>query len=95
MGGDLPGTPYGAHCADRGRGSHRQADTAVGLVVVAHHDRPDLPDTLKLIDPNTGALRRRLAKATPLGAAGHLILVSLPDCGAALTHATCTLEAST
>lgn len=68
------------------------ADTAAGLVVVAHHDRPDLPDTLKLIDPNTGALRRRLAEATPLGAAGHLILVSLPDCGAALTHATCTLE---
>ena len=95
MGGDLPGTPYGAHCADRGRGSHRQADTAVGLVVVAHHDRPDLPDTPQTHRPQHSALRRRLAKATPLGAAGHLILVSLPDFGAALTHATCTLEAST
>jgi hypothetical protein len=68
------------------------ADTAAGLVVVAHHGLPDLPDTLELIDPTTGALRRRLAEATPLGAAGHLILVSLPDCGALLTHRTCTLE---
>jgi hypothetical protein len=68
------------------------ADTAAGLVVVAHHDLLDLPDTLELIDPATGALLRRFAGATPLGAAGHVILVSLPDCGALLTHRTCTLE---
>jgi hypothetical protein len=68
------------------------ADTAAGLVVVAHHDRPDRPDTVELIDPTTGALRRRLAGATPLGAAGHLILVGLPGCGAPLIHSRCTLE---
>jgi hypothetical protein len=68
------------------------ADTAAGLMVVAHHDRQDLPDTLELIDPRTGALLRRFAGATPLGAAGHALLVSLPDCGAPLTHRRCTLE---
>jgi hypothetical protein len=68
------------------------ADTTAGLVVVAHHDLLDLPDTLELIDPNTGALLRRLAEATPLGTTGHVILVSMPDCGALLTHSTCTLE---
>jgi hypothetical protein len=67
------------------------ADTAAGLVVVAHHDRQNLPDTIELIDPATGALQRRLADATPLGAAGHLLLVSLPNCGALLAHGTCTL----
>jgi len=68
------------------------ADTAAGLMVVAHHDLLDLPDTLELVDPNTGVLLRRFAEATPLGAAGHVVLVSLPDCGALLTHGTCTLE---
>ena len=68
------------------------ADTAAGLMVVAHHDRQDLPDTLELIDPRTGALLRRFAAATPLGAAGHALLVSLPNCGAPLTHRRCTLE---
>jgi len=67
------------------------ADTAAGLVVVAHRGRQDLPDTLELIDPNTGALRRRLPGATPLGAAGHILLVSLPGCGEPLTHRTCSL----
>jgi hypothetical protein len=70
------------------------ADTAAGLIVVAHHDRPGLPDTdtVEVIDPATGALLRRLPADTPLGAVGHLLLVSLPDCGAPLTHTTCTLE---
>jgi hypothetical protein len=68
------------------------ADTAAGLMVVAHHDLLDLPDTLELIDPRTGALLRGFAGATPLGAAGHVLLVSLPDCGAPLTHSRCTLE---
>jgi hypothetical protein len=66
-------------------------DTAAGLIV-AHYGRPNLPGTVELIDPTTGALRRRLAAATPLGAAGHLLLVGLPGCGAPLTHRTCTLE---
>ena len=67
------------------------ADTAAGLVVVAHHDRLDLPDTLELIDPHSGALLRRFANAAPLAAAGHVVLVSLPDCGALLSRSTCTL----
>jgi hypothetical protein len=68
------------------------ADTAAGLVVVAHHDQLDLPDTLELVDPTTGALLRGFTGATPLGAAGHVVLVSLPNCGALLTHSRCTLE---
>ena len=73
-------------------GSTPFADTAAGLVVVAHHDQLDLPNTLELVDPHTGALLRGFTGVTPLGAAGRLILVSLPDCGALLTHSRCTLE---
>lgn len=82
----------GGRAVTLGSGTIPFADTTAGLVVVAHHDLLDLPDTLELLDPNTGALLRRLTEATPLGAAGHVILVSLPDCGALLTHRTCTLE---
>ena len=67
------------------------ADTADGLVV-AHRPRTGRPDTIELIDPGTGALLRRLAEGSPLGAAGHVVLVSLPGCGAPLTHSRCTLE---
>jgi hypothetical protein len=73
-------------------GSTPFADTAAGLLVVVHHDQLDLPDTLELVDPHTGAPLRRFTGATPLGAAGHLVLVSLPDCGPLLTHSSCTLE---
>ncbi len=68
------------------------ADTADGLVVEAHHDLLDLPDTLELLDPATGALLRRFTEVTPLGATGHVILVSLPNCGALLIHRTCSLK---
>jgi hypothetical protein len=67
------------------------ADTADGLVV-AHRPRTGRPDTIELVDPDTGALLRRLAKGSPVGAAGHVVLVSLPGCGAPLTHSRCTLE---
>jgi len=73
-------------------GSTPFADTAAGLLVVVHHDPLDLPDTLELVDPHTGALLRRFTGATPLGAAGHVVWVSLPDCGPLLTHSRCTLE---
>jgi hypothetical protein len=68
------------------------ADTSYGLVVVAHHDLVNLPDTLGLIDRHTGALQRSFAGVTPLGAAGHVVLASLPNCDWLLTHSTCTLE---
>jgi hypothetical protein len=68
------------------------ADTSAGLVVAHTSTRAGRPDTVELVDPNTGALQRRLAEGSPLGAAGHIVLVSLPDCGAPLTHGTCTLE---
>jgi hypothetical protein len=68
------------------------ADTPAGLVVVAYHERASAPGTVELIDPHTGALVRRLAEGSPIGAAGHLVLLSLPGCGAPLTHRSCTLK---
>ncbi len=68
------------------------ADTAAGLVVAHTRTRAGRPDTVELVNPNTGALVRRLADGSPLGAADHIVLVSRPDCGAPLTHGTCTLE---
>jgi len=67
------------------------ADTAAGLVVVAYHRRGSRLGTVELLDPATGVLERRLAKGDPVGAAGHMVLVSRPGCGALLTHRTCTL----
>ena len=67
------------------------ADTADGLVV-AHRPRAARPDTVELIDPGTGALVRHLAAGFPLGAAGHVVLLSRPGCGAPLTRSRCTLE---
>ena len=68
------------------------ADTPAGLVVVAYHERASAPGTVELIDPHTGALVRRLAEGSPIGAAGHVVLLSLPGCGAPLTHRSCTLK---
>ena len=68
------------------------ADTAAGLVVVAYPKRASRLGTVELLDPNTGVLRRRLAEGDTVGAAGHLVLVSLPGCGALRTLHTCTLE---
>ena len=68
------------------------ADTAAGLVVVAYHRRASRVGTVELLNPATGALLRRLAEGDTVGAAGHLVLVSRPGCGALLTKRTCTLE---
>lgn len=68
------------------------ADTAAGLVVVAYDLRAARPYTVELIDPSTGALLRRLARGSAVGATGHAVLVSLPDCGAPPADSTCTLE---
>ena len=72
-------------------GADPVADTAAGLVV-AYHPRAGLPGTLELVDPKTGALVRRLARGSPLGAGAGVVLVSLPGCGAPLTSRVCTLE---
>jgi hypothetical protein len=66
------------------------ADMADGLVV-AYSPREGGPDTVKLLDPDTGAPRRRLATGFPIGAGGHVVLVARPGCGAP-AHSTCTLE---
>ena len=68
------------------------AGTAAGLVVVAYHERASAPGTVELLDPNTGALVRRLAAGSAIGAAGRVVLVSLPGCAEASAHRTCTLE---
>jgi len=68
------------------------ADTAAGLVAVAYHPPSGRRVTVELLDPNTGAMLRRLAEGASLGAAGHIALVTMPDCGAPLTPGTCTLE---
>jgi hypothetical protein len=68
------------------------ADTAAGLVVAAYHGSTGRPDTVELLDPDTGAVLRRLGGGSPMGAAGHVLLVSLPGCAAPPAHSTCTLE---
>jgi hypothetical protein len=68
------------------------ADTAAGLVVVAYHERAGAPGTVELLDANTGALVRRLAEGSAIGAAGGVVLVGLPGCAAPAAHRTCTLE---
>jgi len=68
------------------------ADTAAGLVVVAYPKRVSRLGTVELLDPNTGVLLRRLVEGDPMGAAGHLVLVTLPGCGALRPRRTCTLE---
>jgi len=66
------------------------AGTAAGLVVTAFH--AGRPDTVELLNSRTGALLRRLAEGSSLGATGHVLLVSLHDCGAAPARRACTLE---
>jgi hypothetical protein len=68
------------------------ADTAAGLVVMAYHPPAGRRHTVELVDPNTGAVLRRLGGGSPVGAAGHVLLVSLHGCDAPPAHRTCTLE---
>jgi hypothetical protein len=72
-------------------GTDPVADTAAGLVV-AYHPRAGRPGTVELVDPDTGALVRRLARGAPLGAAAGVVLVSRPGCGAPQASRVCTLE---
>ena len=68
------------------------ADTAAGLVVVAYRPPAGRQPAVELVDPNTGAVLRRLGKGLPMGAADHVLLVSLHGCDGPPAHATCTLE---
>jgi hypothetical protein len=72
-------------------GTDPVADTAAGLVV-AYHPQAGRPGTVDLVDPDTGALVRRLARGSPLGAAAGVALVSRPGCGVPPAHPVCTLE---
>ena len=68
------------------------ADTAAGLVVVAYHPPGGRRHLVELVDPETGAVLRRLGEGSPMGAAGHVLLVSLHGCAAPPGHGRCTLE---
>jgi hypothetical protein len=61
-------------------------------MLVAYHEQAGAPGTVELLDPSTGALVRRLAEGSAIGATGNVVLVSLPGCGAPSAHRTCTLE---
>ena len=56
------------------------ADTTAGLVVAAYHPPASRRPTIKLLDPDTAAVLRRLGGGSPLGAADHVLLVSLQGC---------------
>lgn len=68
------------------------ADTAAGLVVVRYRPLAGQRHAVELVDPNTGAVLRRLGEGFPMGAADHVLLVSLHGCTETATHSTCTLE---
>jgi hypothetical protein len=68
------------------------ADTAADLVVAAYRPPAGRRHTVELLDPDTGAVLRRLGGGSPMGAAGHVLLVSLHGCAASPAHSTCTLE---
>jgi hypothetical protein len=67
------------------------ADTAAGLVVL---DRPGAgrASTAELIDSNSGAPPRWAARGYPMGATGHVVLVSLPGCQVPGTDRACALR---
>ena len=84
--------PIGNHAARFRSSADPVADTAAGLVVVPYRPLAGQRHAVELVDPNTGAVLRRVGDGFPMGAAGHTLLVSLHGCAAMLTHSTCTLE---
>jgi hypothetical protein len=68
------------------------ADTAAGLVVVTNRPLAGQRHAVELVNPNTGRVLRRVGDGFPMGAAGHVLLVSLHDCAALVAHSTCTLQ---
>jgi len=67
------------------------ADTAAGLVAVRYRPLAGQRHAVELLDPRTGAVLRRVGDGFPMGAADHVLLVSLHGCAAILPHGTCTL----
>jgi len=68
------------------------ADTAAGLVVVRYRPLAGQRHAVELVDPNSGVVLRRIGDGFPMGAADHVLLVSLHGCAATPAHSTCTLE---
>ena len=68
------------------------ADTAAGLVEVRYRPLAGQRHAVELVDPNTGAVLRRIGDGFPMGAADHVLLVSLHGCAAPPAPRTCTLE---
>lgn len=68
------------------------ADTAAGLVVVRYRPLAGQRHAVELVDPNTGVVLRRIGDGFPMGAADHVLLVSLHGCTASPAPHTCTLE---
>jgi hypothetical protein len=68
------------------------ADTTAGLVAVRYRPLAAQRHAVELLDPNTGAVLRRMGDGFPMGAAGHVLLVSLRGCTETAMHSTCTLE---
>jgi hypothetical protein len=68
------------------------ADTAAGLVVVIYRPLAGQRAAVELVNPNTGRVLRRVGDGFPMGAADHVLLVSLHGCAALLAHGMCTME---
>jgi hypothetical protein len=68
------------------------ADTTVGLVAVPYRPLAGRRHAVELVAPNTGSVLRRIGAGFPMGAADHVLLVSLHDCAALLAHSACTLQ---
>jgi len=86
-------TPLAGSRAVRFRpGTEPVADTPAGLVVERYHPPAGQRPTVELLDPDTGAVLRRIGAGYPVGAGGHVLLMSLHGCAAIPPHGTCTLE---
>jgi hypothetical protein len=68
------------------------ADTAAGLVAVTYRPLAGQRYAVELVNPNSGRVLRRLGDGFPMGAADHVLLVSLHGCAATPAHSACTLE---
>jgi hypothetical protein len=82
----------GSRAAGFRSGTDPIADTAAGLVVVTYRPLAGQRHAVELVNPNTGRVLRRVGDGFPMGAAGHVLLVSRHGCAAMLTHGICTME---
>jgi hypothetical protein len=84
--------PAGSRAVRFRSGTDPIADTAAGLVVVRYRPLAGQRHAVELVDPDTGAVLRRIGDGFPMGAADHVLLVSLHGCTETAMHSTCTLE---